>query len=115
MVKLGAYLYYWREAGEQVAAHTQLRDAWADISDRLVSLGGRIVGIRKPHAVEDDDLELVELGLLAADLVEAHLLGHLGGEDDWLLRLVVGGVLLVQSCEKVRLAVVWPGRADEGC
>lgn len=114
MVELGAYLHHRTKAGEEVPAHAEFSDAGTDISDRLVSFARGIIGPGQAHAVEDDDLQLVQLGLLAADLLEAHLLRNLGREDDRLLRLVLGCVLLVQSCEEICLAVVRPSGPDKG-
>lgn len=51
MVELGAYLDHRGEASEQVATHAEFGDAWADISNRLVSLGSRAIGIDQTHAV----------------------------------------------------------------
>lgn len=56
----------------------------------------------------------MQLRLLLAYLREADLLGHLGREDDGLLRLMLCGVLFIQGCQEVRLAIVRPCGADEG-
>jgi hypothetical protein len=113
--ELGADLHDGSKVGKQVTTHTKLGDARADIADRLVPLRIGSVGIDKSQTVEDDDLQLVQLGLLPADLLEADLLRDLCREDDRLLGLVLRCILLMQGREEVRLAVVWPGGADEGC
>jgi hypothetical protein len=79
----------------------------------------RRIGTGNLGAIQDHKLQLVELGLLAADLLEADLLCDLAGEDDLLRRVLlggrVGGILEMQRREKVLACIGRARRPDEGC
>ncbi len=84
MVELAADAHHRAEAVQQVAAEVQLRDARTRLADGLLARAAAAVraGRRHAHAVEEHDAEVADLGQLAADLVEADLLGHLARDDD---------------------------------
>lgn len=97
MLQLVTYLNHRPKRREEVATQVELNNARTDISDRFVSLDIWRIGIGQLHAVENDNLQSVQLGLFPADLVEADLFGHLARDDDLLLRGMLSGVLCVQS------------------
>lgn len=77
------------------------------------------IGAGNLTAVQDDELELVQLGLLASDLVKADLLSYLSRKVDLLwrvpLRSWVPGILELEGREEGLRRICWAGRADEGC
>ena len=112
---------------KQIPAQVEFLDLWADLADRLPaviriaagSVRARRIGVGKLDAIEDDELQLVELGLLAPDLFEADLLRYLAREDDfpwWVLVFNrVPGILELQGREEGLGRICRARGADEGC
>jgi hypothetical protein len=67
------------EPREKIAVEVQLDDLGTDLPEGLVA---RVRSPVDAQAVEDDNLQLVQAGLLLADLVKANLLGYLARDDD---------------------------------
>lgn len=105
---------------KQVAAKVKLGDLWTRLGydALLLMLSPRGSDLQ---VLKDDDGELGHIGLLPSDLLEADLLCTLPEEDDLLGcppavgKGILGGVLVVDGCQKVPRRVSRARRPNKGC
>lgn len=98
---------------EQVPAELQVDDLRASFPYALVA-PLVVVCMGDARAVKDGVLQFGQIGLLAADLLEADLLGKLAGEPDLdAVSRDLGRVLFLQGCDEAPGRLSCPGGANK--